>query len=225
MAFPAWLSQTFPALGGFVGAIVGGLIAWAAQGRLLGKRIQADEDLAERKFKYDRELHDHKRQFELAEILLTDAYRFRALISFARNGISFGSEGESRQNQSESEAVRRLKNSYFIPIERLQKQSEFISNFHSKQYSVQALFGNDISKAYEKFGLAMNAVQVASQMLIETAEWPNNDPILIKKMRCDIWERHATGRPTADEITQYISEAVLQFENLCRPSLEWVSSS
>jgi hypothetical protein len=48
----------------------------------LGRRIEADEtlaqrkfdfdkEIAERRFKYDRELHDHKRKTELAEQGLT----------------------------------------------------------------------------------------------------------------------------------------------------------
>jgi hypothetical protein len=52
---------------------MGSLISWGVQTQLLGRRIEADEalaqrnfdfdkEIAERKFRYDRELHDHKRQ-------------------------------------------------------------------------------------------------------------------------------------------------------------------
>ncbi|MGA8169400.1 MAG: hypothetical protein WB816_00965 [Methylocystis sp.] len=81
MSDEVWTPQTVSALTGLGGVAVGALITWLG----LGKRIAADQllaqqkfdfdnVLAERKFNYDRDLHDHKRRVELAEQALIAFY-------------------------------------------------------------------------------------------------------------------------------------------------------
>ena len=50
---PVWTPQVVAAVAGFVGVVVGSLITWGMQARLLGRRIQADEDLAKERAKVD----------------------------------------------------------------------------------------------------------------------------------------------------------------------------
>jgi hypothetical protein len=130
-----WTPQTIAAFSGFGGVVIGALISWSVQAHLLGKRIKADEQLAERKFEFDKDLARrkfdldrsrliHKRRFELAEALLADAYRFRGLMAFGRSPLSYGNEGETRQSDGcEPADIKRIRDKYFIPIERLQNQS------------------------------------------------------------------------------------------------------
>jgi len=114
---------------GFGGVIVGSLITWGVQARLLGRRIKADEaiaerkfdfdkDLAERRFKYDRALHDRRRLTELAEEVLSDFYHAREIVHGARSrttdGFHFGEEEITRKRNKqpwETEADTRLLNS------------------------------------------------------------------------------------------------------------------
>jgi hypothetical protein len=105
------------------------------------RKFDVDKDLAEKKFSYDRELAErkfaqereqlvYKRQFELAEGLLADAYRFRGLILGARISGSFGGEGTTRKSvKKESEEVKQAKDMYYIPVERLRKDGEFLAGF------------------------------------------------------------------------------------------------
>jgi hypothetical protein len=51
-------------LTGFGGVVVGSLITWGVQASLLGRRIKADETLAERKFEYDKKLAERKFEFD-----------------------------------------------------------------------------------------------------------------------------------------------------------------
>ena len=87
---------------GLGGVVVGSLISWSVQARLLGQRIAADKELAERKrsdelqlaerkFDYERDLHAHKRRAELAEQVLMDFYRFADLIREVRRRAGAGS--------------------------------------------------------------------------------------------------------------------------------------
>jgi hypothetical protein len=65
------LATIITALAGLGGVVVGSLISWSVQARLLGQRIAADKELAEqkrsdelrlaeRKFDYERDLHAQK---------------------------------------------------------------------------------------------------------------------------------------------------------------------
>jgi hypothetical protein len=56
--------QVVAAVAGFGGVVVGSLISWGVQGRLLGRRIKADETLAERRFEYDKKLAERKFEFD-----------------------------------------------------------------------------------------------------------------------------------------------------------------
>ena len=56
MPDPSSIPQWVPAVTGFGGVIVGALITWGMQARLLGRRIQTDEDLAKERAKVDERL-------------------------------------------------------------------------------------------------------------------------------------------------------------------------
>lgn len=232
-----WTLQTLPALTGFGGVAVGALITWLG----LSKRIEADETLvtkkfefdqklarqkfdldkglAERKFAQEREQLIQKRRFELADTLLADAYRFGDIMRYTRTNVLFGSEGESRErNVDKSENLRRERDRYFVPIEPLHRDNEFISGFWAKQHAALAHFGPDAAKAFDLFFQSMTDVRTASQMLIQ----PNNDPDFIQQMRGDIWIGYAELRKNKDdEVGKKIEKGVLLFEKFCHPVLEW----
>jgi len=214
---------------GLGGAVFGGFVTWLA----LGRRIDADERLALKKFEFDKELAQrkfdldraqivHKRRFEFAEALLADANNFRDLMRYVRNGASFGNEGATRQPESnEPDDVKRAKDTYFVPIERLRKQADFISGFLVKRHAGVAHFGHDVAKAFDLFDDAINSVQVAAGMLIDMVGERDNDPQLLKQLRQDVWFGHSAARKEADQVNKKIEEGVLLIENLCRPVLEW----
>ncbi len=224
-----WTPQMVAGLTGLGGVIVGALITWLG----LGKRIDADERLATRKFEFDKELAQrkfdldrsqliHKRRFELAETLLADAYRFSDLMGSVRTGWSMEGEGKSRpEDVGEPESLKRLKDSYFAPIERLQQHSEFINGFRAKRHTARAYFGSNAVQAFQFFDQSIVSVQTASETLIETAGERDNDPTVLKELRQDIWASHSEARKQADKVGKKIEEGVLLIENLCRPVLEW----
>src|SRR5271166_785048 len=134
MSDTSWTPQIVAALAGLGGVVIGSLISWGVQTRLLGWRIEADEtlaqrkfdfdkEIAERRFKYDRELHDHKRKTELAEQGLTAFYEVSRVFVWIRSPASFGGEGTSRPPApGESATQQERRNTYFIPIERLTRE-------------------------------------------------------------------------------------------------------
>lgn len=196
-----------------------------ADQRLAERKIEADITLAKRKFEYDRHQAIFKRRFELAEILLAEAYRYRSLMKFVRNGASFGAEGETRPAaEYESENVKRQRNNYYVPQERIHAQDEFLSAMFARRTTAQALFGEDADKAFDLFNRAIHRVRVASGLLVDwTKDHQEVDKDLMKKLRDDIWEPMAEHNKT-NEIGAMIDEGVELLEKLCKPVLAWVDT-
>lgn len=231
MTDPSTTSQLVPALAGVVGVLVGSLISWGVQGRLLGRRIEADETLAQRKFdfdkaiaerrfQYDRELHDHKRRTELAEQALTAFYEAREVFVWVRTRAMFVGEGSSRTPAAEeSPTQQERRNTYFIPIERLTHQKELFAKLQTLRYAFAAHFGETATEPFKAILGAHNEIQSAASVLIQIAR--GDDP-------SGSFERDAPpllnilGWGTAhrpDDIDLKIEKAVQDIEKLCRPAL------
>jgi hypothetical protein len=189
---------------------------------LATQKFEFDKDLAQRKFDQDRAQLIHKRQFDLAEALLADAYRFRDLMAYVRNGFTFSSEGQTRKPRAgETPDEKRGRDSYFVPIERLQKEGEFISGFMAKQHAALAHFGPDATYAFQRFQESLNRVHVASGMLIDMYGDLEDSCDVTIRMRAEIWADYAKFKFKDDEVGKKIEEGVLLVEKLCKPVLEW----
>lgn len=188
---------------------------------LAERRFQFDKAMAERRFAYEREQAIFERRFELAEQLLSDAYRFRDLMKFVRNGASFGDEGQTRKApEGEREGLKRIRDSYFVPLERLQKESAFISDMMAKRDAARAHFGEGVASAFGLFNSAIHGVQVAANMLIQADEHDSlNNRDLYERLRGDIWEPLAE-HAGKNEIGKKIEEAVSTIEEYCGPVLK-----
>lgn len=188
MPDPNSVPQWVPALTGFVGVIVGSLIAWGVQARLLGRRIKADEALAERKFdydkklaerkfdfdnaiaerkfKYDRELHDHKRKTELAEQGFIAFHEARDAFVWVRSPASFAGEGTSRKPApGETATQQERRNTYFIPIERLNRDRALFAKLQSLRYAFAAHFGESAIEPFRAISDVHNHIQSSASVL------------------------------------------------------------
>ena len=210
------------ALAGFGGVVVGSLISWVVQASLLGKKFNYDRELAERKFAQEKAQLIHRRRFELAESLLADAYRFRDLMRYARSAFSYPGEGGTRKPaEGESESMKHMRDGYFVPIERLQRESEFISAFMAKEHAAHAHFGSQATNAFGLFRQSFKSVQAAAEMLIDMAGMPKTDPNVAQKMRGELWADFASKD---DEGAKHVNDGVSIFETFCRPVLEWTGA-
>lgn len=223
------MTDVLTALVGIGGALLGGAVTWFA----VSKRIDADNSLAKQKFEFDKELARqkfelerlqivHKRRFDLAEALLADVYRFRDLMAFVRNGAAFGKEGQTRQGEDyEDEHLKHSRDIFFVPIERLQKESEFIGALMAKESTARAHFGPDATKALGLLSQTSRTVQISAGMLIQLSGQPMQDQKFLEDLRKDIWAPLASVRNGRDEIAIQIEEAVKLVESFCRPALDW----
>jgi hypothetical protein len=164
-------------------------------------------------------MHDYRRRVEFGEELLTSFYKLKDTIRSIRGPFSFGNEGESRKRRDfENEAEARSRDGFYVPIVRIQKNSEFLSDLTSKKYRAQAVFQNEIHHAFEFTVESLNRIQVASSMLVEQVGQQRVDPELWRKLERDIWEMSSPDQP--DELSQKILQAIDIVEKAVRPALE-----
>lgn len=221
--------QTVP--GVFI-ALVASLINWKTQSFLLTKRISADDnlverkikfdmELAERKFQYDRDLHDHKRRVELAEAVLADFLQMKTIIAQIREAGSFENENKDRlRDKYETEEQAKQKNTYFVPLARIVKNSGFISVFMSKRYRSNAVLGENIEYCFKNIEEVIISVESSANQLIHMIDRriPRDDTnrALWDKCEQNIWQD--LGDP--DILNTKIQDAVSVVEKICRPILE-----
>ncbi len=165
-------------------------------------------------FKRWQEQRWFERREHLAEQVLADFYDVRSVFLWVRSSGSFGGEGETRPRpkQEEPPDLERLRNTYFIPIERMQEQKELFSRLAAARFRFMALFGAAAAAPFEKIRKVQFDIGLAAQELIEEAGHDQDETT--KKNRRTLWSR------TGDEINTVIEEAVGEIETICQPVLE-----
>jgi hypothetical protein len=226
LARPEFLGPTAGLLGVLTGSSIS---AWAtrsthrerlaADQKLAERKFEFDKDLAERKFRYDRDLHDHERRVQFAEEVLTAFYRAQVVLVNARSPLTFGNEGEERPCRGhESENLARLRDSYYVPIARLNKEAEVFAKLSGNQARFKAYFGETAEKPFKEIHRIWNEIVTAAEILINEARdgIPDDDPQFTKQMKDTVWHRHHEE----DALNKSIDCAVKQIENICRPILQ-----
>ncbi|MGO8844390.1 MAG: hypothetical protein ACLQFI_03410 [Methylocella sp.] len=187
--------------------------------RLAERKFEFDKELAERRFKYDRGLDDHKRRVALTEDVLTTFYHVKDVLVNARNPFSFGNEGVERPRRGdESEGLTRLRNSYYVPIARLNKEAEIFAKLYGSRYRFKAYFGEPADEPFKEIHRIRVEIVTAAEALIDSVQdgTPDHDPQFTKDMRDTIWHRHNKE----DAINKSIDVAIKQIEDICRPILQ-----
>lgn len=204
-------------------AIVGMLVTRSTTLGIHREKMEADQELARQKFDYDKRQAVFKRRFELAEQVLADAYKFRLLMTYVRNGFAFGNEGSTREaSVPESEALKRRRDAYFVPVERLVRENDFLGAMLARRATSEAHFGPKAGEAFTLMHGALHRVRAASSLLVDwTKEHSDVDAQTMRKLEEDIWAGMAAVRGK-DTVAEDINKAVALIEEICRPVLEWV---
>jgi hypothetical protein len=181
---------------------------------------EADLKLADRKFQYERDLHDHKRRIELAEMVLSDFYQcidvFREIRGPARME---GEAAERIKEPNETQAETDRLDAYFVPLARMRKNTEFLSNMWSRRHRSRAVLGAAIDEAFERVRDASIRIQASASTLRDIVRGgrkaTENNKQLILQCEADIWETKAD-----DPIQPLLQRAIEVAETVCRPILE-----
>ena len=215
-----WSLQVIPTLAGFIGGLIAvSISAWNARS-IHRERLTADQSLAERKFNLDKDLADKKlafdkslavwrRRYDLADEILTLAYEARDGLVWARTPGGMSGEGDSREAvEDEDEALRTKRNSYYVPIERLHRETERFAALLSLRCSGEAHFGDAIVKPLQDiFRIRIKMFYSAYELILRAAEdYPEHSQKLFPG---------AIGQGARpDKIDKELEDAIAQIEAL-----------
>jgi hypothetical protein len=190
---------------------------------LAERKFKFDSDLAERRFVYDRRFSDHKRRVELAEEVLAGFLRMRDILREVRSPLAFGNEGEDRpQSDNETDQQAKARRTYFVPISRLLKYSDFINGLMTKRYQMNAYFGPAAEVPFNTIWNVLAQIQSAARMMIGSlaadGQRQGSDNLWDKWERA-IWE----GLEDPDPHVAEIETAIAAVEAICRPTLTGAS--
>lgn len=161
-----------------------------------------------------------RRKAEVAEQALTASYRIREAFDFIRSPAAFGGEGETRERDgNESEGETRLRNTAFVPVERINKAGETFTELQKARLLCKVYFGDAAEQPFVKLLGVRSKVIVAARMLSMTAQdrafGQFKDRKIVREWEAVIWDLG-----TDDQYKQAIAQAVAEIEAICAPHLK-----
>jgi len=156
-----------------------------------------------------------KRRLEVAEETLLATYKARDALGYIRNPGAWGGEGKSRKrDSSEPETLADQRDTYFVPLERVQKASDDFAQFQKVSLLCEVYFGPDAGKPFAEVMSVRWKVTGAARMLINTVGG-RIAPELRETWEASIW----AGAASPDPLAEAVDSAVREIEALCRPYL------
>ncbi|MGN7883616.1 hypothetical protein [Ensifer sp. 22460] len=157
-----------------------------------------------------------KRDIELCQAVIERFYEAEQRMDALRSPASYASEGKTRQrDESESDEERDRRDHLFVPLARLESQSEFWSEFFSYSFRMRALFGENAAAAFDTVDAALRSFRAAAitryQALFRN---PNG---LNAETHQRFEERIWAGYAERDEIAAKMAEAIKAMEAICIP--------
>lgn len=111
-----------------------------------------------------------RRQTQLAEQLLAGFYGFREKVRYFRSPTSYVGEGASLERlEGETEDHYQARSSWFVPIERIRGEEEFLQRLFGLKYEAMAIYGKKAAEPFEDANQVLGKIQFASRMLMKIA--------------------------------------------------------
>lgn len=169
-----------------------------------------------------------RRKSELAEDVLADFYRAWDLLITVRLPGSFSGEGQSRPKPAFTSATdadfHKLLDSYYVPVERLKGQYEFLSNMQAKKYRCSALFGPEIEKLFNEFRGIETKIISSSHALIRLHQQAKDRGGKVDESKIDQYEKIIGWRidinEGGDEIDSQVERLIADVESILKPYLK-----
>lgn len=159
-----------------------------------------------------------RRKIELAETVLAAVYEFKDIMRTVRSVGSYDGEVQTRiKHNPETIEQTRVLDTFYAPLERIDRHSEFFSSLRSKEYQFRAYFGDSGKKPFDNLKLVHDRVLTAARQLLQ-------DSIHQTATRLPSTKRHELERiiwnlDHEDELTIIIDTAVTEIEEICKPVL------
>jgi hypothetical protein len=161
-----------------------------------------------------------KRKTELAEQVLFNFYAARDALIEARSPGFLSSEGKTRKlAETESDQVQLMRNTYFIPIERLTREKVLFANLHVQWYVFSFYFGASRTTPFEAMLNAHNSIIRTANRLIDISQYDGASQQVADCRDSLLSELGWGKRERPDETDRAIDVAVSEIEALCTPIL------
>ena len=167
-----------------------------------------------------------RRQYELAEEVLTLAYEARDVIRIMRSPLGRVDEGSTRQPQpGEDKTTAEFRRRAYVPFERFNKNREPFAKLESLRFRLMAVIDPDAAKPIEELRSVVFEVFTAAEMLAEHY-WPRQGGKFSSE---DEFKVHLNGmwgneaifwaHSKDDPIAPKVDDAIARLETICTPIL------
>lgn len=161
-----------------------------------------------------------KRQFELAEDVLTLFYEAYDAVQHIRSPAGFSGEGESRQAQShETERENRLLNTAFVPVERYRSYSELFGRLRSIQYRFRAQFGVDSTRPFDDLRHITSSIMHSARMLAifweKATEHMSEEQLKRHQEKVREFESMIWSESGGDDVSIEMDRIISEIEKIC----------
>jgi len=166
-----------------------------------------------------------KRRFEVAEEALIAFNAAKDALAYVRNPGGHTGEGKTRKSsQHEEPEIAQLRDTYFVPIERLNTVAEKFSSLRKTQLLCKYHFGDEACNAFDALFRARSDVLLAAQFLAEDAEdalrgreGGEKEANERKSWMRDVY----SSGGDKDRIGKELEAAQTNLENICTPYLRY----
>ena len=165
-----------------------------------------------------------EKRMELAADILTTADEVVSAIRNMRSPGAFEGEGLTRKAKDfETESIKRIRDSYYVPLERWKTSEDVFKKFETLRPKARVYFEKRLEPYFATLIATPFRIAVASRMLIETAdEYGDSDQDRIQRLRASqkkreeiIWDHSTTGQP--DELSIKMERALEGFTTTLMP--------
>jgi hypothetical protein len=167
-----------------------------------------------------------KKEYELAEEVLSLFYRARDIIRAMRSPFAIGGEGSTRKPQDKETAKEKeVRDRAYIVMERFQREKETFDRLHALRFRFMALFGNDKEQPFRDLYGVVHKIFVASHML--AFDWQREEFIGVaqhelgeRRKRIRENEEIFWQQPDNDPIEKRVEEIIGQVEAQCKAIIQ-----
>lgn len=164
-----------------------------------------------------------RKKADLAENVLAAFFEAQDIFISARHPFAFGNEGRSRpRDDNENDDDAHHLDSFYVPIERIEKHNEFFAKLEASKYRFMTLFGSEAVLPFHEIRGVRNEIVSAAVSLIRRHkalrgrdQFPERDQNRIRELEEIIW---SVGQDD-DPLKNRIENAVSSIEQTCRPIL------
>lgn len=164
-----------------------------------------------------------KKEYEIAERVLSLFYEARDDLRFIRNRYLRNGEGESRkQEKGETEEEKELLDRAYVVFERYERCKKTFDELHSLRYRFEATFGKETIVPFVELNGIVNKIFWAGSTLMQKArmEYKERDTAQLKTEFQRVNSILHGKKDNTNEISAKLENIINRIEDICKPIIQ-----